>query len=348
MRISKRIISAFIMVFAFFSFCMADDAQLEKAYSLYNQGKMASAIKILNDYIKDHPDPKSLYFLGYAYYKTKKMNLAMRYFDEAYLIDPNFSPLALKGKLKEPNGLSEDKVLKDIESKVRKIKSYSADVIITSEMMGKSMLTQGELLFKKPDSMRMEMVLEMYPDQKTIIVSDGRTTWTYMPSMKMAHKIDIARMKKEFGGLHKPGGIFEQHAKESGDILNPLQGFDKGNIKFIGVDLTTEGDALAFEATYPDKMLEPRSEQWGFTPSKAMFWILKDSGVTSKMDIFNKEGAKMMSQEYKNIKLNPQIADSVFTFVPPEGTQVMDMTDSTIDMMKSMTNPKEPSKTAAP
>ncbi|MEK7308278.1 MAG: tetratricopeptide repeat protein [Nitrospirota bacterium] len=348
MRIYMRIISAFILVLAFFSFCMADDTSLEKAYSLYNQGKMESTIKILKDYIKDHPDPKSLYFLGYAYYKTKKMDLAMRYFDEAYLIDPNFSPQALKEKLKEPKGLSEDKVIKDIESKVRKIKSYSADIIITSEMMGQMMLTEGELLFKKPDSMRMEMFLKMHPEQKTIIVSDGQTTWTYMPAMKMAHKIDIARMEKEFGGLHKPGGIFEQHSKESGDILNPLQGFNKGSIKFTGVDFTTQGEALTFEATYPDKMLEPRSEQWGFTPSKAMFWISKDSGVTLKMDVFNREGIKMMSQEYKNIKLNPQIADSAFTFVPPEGTQVMDLTDSTIDMMKSMTNHEEPNKTAAP
>jgi tetratricopeptide (TPR) repeat protein len=93
-----RIIALLIVVFLMsFSFCMADDSSLQRAYSLYYQGKMKAAIEIMEGYIKERPDPRALYFLGYAYYKIKKMDMALKYFNEVYLIDPNFTPVVGKG-----------------------------------------------------------------------------------------------------------------------------------------------------------------------------------------------------------------------------------------------------------
>ena len=98
-----KIIAAFILVLMSFSLCMANNATLEQAYSLYNQGKMEAAIDLLSDYVNDHPDAKALYFLGYAYYKTKKMDMATRYFNEAYLIDPDFTPLPVLKEINTPD-----------------------------------------------------------------------------------------------------------------------------------------------------------------------------------------------------------------------------------------------------
>jgi len=81
-----------LSIFTTFSLCYADDS-LQEAYSLYNQGRMQEAIKILKDYVDKHPDPEALYFIGYAYYKIGMMDKAVRYFEDAYLIDPNFSPV---------------------------------------------------------------------------------------------------------------------------------------------------------------------------------------------------------------------------------------------------------------
>lgn len=75
---------------------MADDASFRKAYSLYYQGQLNQAIKVLEEYVNKYPDPKALYFLGYVYYESKKMGPAMKYFKEAYLIDPDYSPRAKK------------------------------------------------------------------------------------------------------------------------------------------------------------------------------------------------------------------------------------------------------------
>lgn len=75
----------------------SDSTSLKKAYSLYAQGKMKPAIEIMENYVKRHPDPEVLYFIGYSYYELKKMDTAMKYFRQAYLIDPDFSPMAGEG-----------------------------------------------------------------------------------------------------------------------------------------------------------------------------------------------------------------------------------------------------------
>lgn len=91
MKIITLIILIFVLMIS--SICRADEDSLQKAYSLYYQGKMEEAISFMKDYVDERPDPKVLYFIGYAYYKKKNMEMARRYFEEAYLIDPDFSPV---------------------------------------------------------------------------------------------------------------------------------------------------------------------------------------------------------------------------------------------------------------
>jgi len=79
------------LVLTFSSVCMAQD--LSKAYSLYFQGKMKESIKIMEDYVAEHPDARVLYFIGYSYYELKNMKMARKYFEEAYLIDPDITPI---------------------------------------------------------------------------------------------------------------------------------------------------------------------------------------------------------------------------------------------------------------
>lgn len=87
-----KTIALIILFLMSFSLCWAEEVSLQKAYSLYNQGKMDEAIRIMEDYVGEHPDSRVLYFLGYAYYKTKRFDKARKYFEEAYQIESNFVP----------------------------------------------------------------------------------------------------------------------------------------------------------------------------------------------------------------------------------------------------------------
>jgi outer membrane lipoprotein-sorting protein len=268
------------------------------------------------------------------------LDKAIKYFNDTYLIDPYFVPKKIKIKEKGLKILKEipvDEILKDIESKTQRINSYTASLIITTEIMGQEVITKGKITFKKPDKMKMEMTSSVFPQEaNTTIISDGKTLWTHIPVMNMAQRIDLSRIKKEFSGEYEIEEVFQKHTKQSGDILNPLKGFSRDQIRFIGVEQTQMGEMYTFEARFPEEVLNARIEQWGFMPSKAKFWILKDKGIALKMDVYSQDGKRMLSQEYKDIELNPKISESEFVFTPPEGTQVIDMTDSSINMMKNM------------
>jgi len=82
-----------IMMVLTFSVSMAQQAPLEKAYSLYYKGETESAIELMEEYVSNNPDPGTLYFLGYAYYELQDMEKAREYFDRAYKAKTFYSPM---------------------------------------------------------------------------------------------------------------------------------------------------------------------------------------------------------------------------------------------------------------
>ena len=76
-------------------------------------------------------------------------------------------------------------------------------------------------------------------------------------------------------------------------------------------------------------------------PAKMELWIGADDGLVRKIVMFDGQGAEMISQSYKNVELNPKVLDKEFEFTPPEGVQVMDMTEQTLNMMKQTSQPTQ-------
>jgi TolA-binding protein len=76
-----------------FSVCWAQETSLEEAYSLYYKGKKEAAIRMMEAYVNENPDPGAFYFLGYAYYEMEKMDKAAKYFNKAFIRSPFYSPM---------------------------------------------------------------------------------------------------------------------------------------------------------------------------------------------------------------------------------------------------------------
>ena len=69
----------------------------QKAVKLYQKKGYAGAIAELEQAIEINPDYKEAYYLlGYAYYKVGKMDRSRESFNQAYELDPKYSPLPLK------------------------------------------------------------------------------------------------------------------------------------------------------------------------------------------------------------------------------------------------------------
>jgi TolA-binding protein len=89
-----------ITIFIISSIVFADVISYEEALSLYKKGDYETATEYLKKYVKKKPDPYAYYLLGYAYYKMEKYSDSVKYFKEAYTIDPNISPSSIEFRQK--------------------------------------------------------------------------------------------------------------------------------------------------------------------------------------------------------------------------------------------------------
>lgn len=76
------------------------ETEYDKAVRFYNTGKYREAVDIFKDYIKTNPEAPAYYRIGYALYELGEYAEANQYFQQAYLIDPSFSPDIVAPKIK--------------------------------------------------------------------------------------------------------------------------------------------------------------------------------------------------------------------------------------------------------
>ena len=84
------IFCSFLLLFVG-SWAQAYDETYEKAMKHFKSREYKRAIPYLETYVVQKPDPAAYYMLGYACYQIRNFDRSKDYFDQAYLIDPDFS-----------------------------------------------------------------------------------------------------------------------------------------------------------------------------------------------------------------------------------------------------------------
>lgn len=100
--------AVFVFVVLSVSPLFAQEDLYRKGFHAYLKKDYKTAVKYLKEYVGQQPDAKAYYLLGYANYEMKRKAGSLKgrrnfwgdtetaeYFREAYLIDPNVSPLSL-------------------------------------------------------------------------------------------------------------------------------------------------------------------------------------------------------------------------------------------------------------
>lgn len=92
----KKLASAIMLFMLFATPASAsvpgEDKEFQSGVESYNARNYETAVKHLTEYSDRKPDPTAYYLIGYSMYKLGKLGKADEYFNEAYLIDPEFSP----------------------------------------------------------------------------------------------------------------------------------------------------------------------------------------------------------------------------------------------------------------
>lgn len=98
-----RFIIGILGVFLMAAFASAEESPYDNAMHAYLKKDFKTAVKYLKEYVEKKPDPYAYYLLGYALYKMKKHPESVKYFQEAYVLDPTISPVSVKELLKKKN-----------------------------------------------------------------------------------------------------------------------------------------------------------------------------------------------------------------------------------------------------
>jgi hypothetical protein len=95
----KKITAILIAIIIIVTFSVASETfpadsntEYQKALQYYNSRKYKEAVRLFKEYAKKKPDATVYYRIGYALYQLREFDEANRYFREAYLIEPGFSP----------------------------------------------------------------------------------------------------------------------------------------------------------------------------------------------------------------------------------------------------------------
>lgn len=211
--------------------------------------------------------------------------------------------------------------LETVEAKIvalwEKVDAFTADFEMTANQTQGSMTTQskgkGKVECLKRDGKalsRLEITntIEMAGQtikQKILTVFDGTTVFieTDMMGQRMVMK-------------QKPGAGSGADAQGGKAMFNQLRA--TGKLELLPDETVAGKKAYVIGIT-----MKPGSPPG--SPAKGRLAISKDTGLALQMTFLDAAGKTVMSQIYKNHKLNPKLDPDRFKYTPPPGVQVMDM-----------------------
>ena len=195
--------------------------------------------------------------------------------------------------------ISANTVAKKVQSLYDRTSSMEANFVQTASMKTLSISERdnGIVYMKKDGKIRWE-----YKSPKEqLIVSNGNKIWFYMPS---DHQVIIGNFEKSF--KYKPTQTF---LTGMGRILEDF------HVKFSSNKaLLTTKNEYALELT-PKKYYDGAPAKILLAVDKKDFLILK-SVVVDKFD-------NVTEIDFKNIKLNTTMPDTLFTFTPPKDVEII-------------------------
>lgn len=184
------------------------------------------------------------------------------------------------------------RVLQSIETRYNTVKTLEMDFVQTYIAPNRARRTEsGHLFLRKPGRMRWEY---QKPDGK-LFVSDGTDYWYYSPLSRRAEKMKL----KEAQDMQAPMAF----------LIGKLD-FRRDFDRFI---VKPEGNLLRITA-------EPRNPDKA--PYREVSFLATPDARIDQLTVKGQDASTMQFQ-FKNETRNPAQKDSLYTFTPPEGVEVV-------------------------
>ena len=188
-------------------------------------------------------------------------------------------------------------ILSRAEAAANGVRSLEADFTQTMSvpLLNQTQRSAGKLYQRKPD----RFLMRFSEPEGDVIVADGRHFWLYYPS---ADRRQVIRTSIAQGG--------EAVDLQAQFLSNPNQ-------RFVS---TLAGEESVGGRPAHVLTLVPR----GASPYRILkIWVDKEDHLVRRFEM-TEENDSVRRVELRNLRTNHTLANSLFTFTPPEGTQVFD------------------------
>ena len=222
-----------------------------------------------------------------------------------------------------------ERVLHEIEGKIETLSSYRAAFKM---VFSEEETVSGEIVFLRPDKMRMEMVIGEDEQTRQALYSDGETLWQYLPYYNMASKVDLAALKAEFP--KEAAALVEGQS----DIQGALSEIDKGEIVYLGLE-ELDGHAMHVFEGQADASCET-----GLEVTRIKVWISEADGLQRRVEYYSTEDELIYEHRLENVSVNSGIPDETFQFEPPEDAAVLDATEQSLQAFRETEEQEAPAE----
>jgi len=196
--------------------------------------------------------------------------------------------------------MSAEQIAQQMKEKQDSIKDYSATIVITSSFGGKDEMAKAKIMNKMPGKNRYEY-LEPAEMAGGVMVSDGKTSWSYDPKKNEVTKMDMPE-------INNTNPNEQDYIQSIRELLNQTDISYQGTEKFDGrnvyiIKASPKNGSMLMGIRYS-------------------MWVDSENWMPLKVEMFDKNEKLMTSIEYHDIKFNTGIPDSEFEFKIPEGATV--------------------------
>lgn len=157
------------------------------------------------------------------------------------------------------------------------------------------------------------------------MVSDVGMLWTYDAEEKTVTKFNRGRVYRE------------TDLEVDAYVLDPLRPFRGVVWESIRLKNPADNATYIFEARLKPNLLSAQLPDGLVTVTLS---ISSKDGLLRAGQAFDAQGNEVVVRRFEDVRLEPKIPDSIFEFVIPSGTHVIDGTGDAIDLLKSL-NPSD-------
>jgi len=209
---------------------------------------------------------------------------------------------------------AEDELVKKIQSTYEGLKSFDSKFKqnLKNTSTGDGEERTGVLYFKKPKLIRWETTAPT----KELLVVGAKDVWDYFEEDKIAYKYTVE------------------------SILN-----SKTMLKFISGQARLDEDFTVTRAKTDPTAKDKGTVKLDLLPKEpepqlvqAAVWVDPNTGLLQRILLQDFYG-NQNELRFEDLKLNPTLADALFTFIPPKGAEIFDNTKEQLGG-----HPKQPGK----